>query len=159
MRALDPKQMLLDDVVTSPTSSKPVNRNSDTGYDVAGPSDRPYIIASPSYSKSGTAGPSEEDTYGAANTSGSYSNRSRRSHRSRSKSGDSIDEAISLSSEDSFGKSKEEKRTTKHEKRQRSRSPLKPSKYLFTLDMDKDLLTALRVNFIFSLIFFIVLIY
>ncbi|RGB29074.1 hypothetical protein C1646_767036 [Rhizophagus diaphanus] len=114
MRSLDPKQILLDDVITSPTSSKSVNRNRDTGYDVASPSDRPYIISSPSYSKSGTAGPSEEDIY-----------------------------AISLSSEDSFGKSKK-KRTTKHEKRQRSRSSLKPSKYLFTLDMDKDFLTVLR---------------
>jgi len=130
MRALDLKQMLLDnitDVVLSFTSFR----------SMTGLSDRPHILSSPSYPKGSSA-------YGATGASDT---------RLRwSQSGSSVDEAISLSSDDSC----EKERTTKHVKCQCLRSG---QKYLFTMDMDKDLLIALRVNIFFSIIFFMVLIY
>jgi len=169
MRELDPKDMLLDDdnVVTS---YKPVNRSSsssNTGYyntsrkayGVAGPSNSKgsaYVVAGPSNPRGSAYG-----VAGASNHSSSYSEHSDqpRKRRSRSKSGESIDEAISLSSDNSSGKSKIKKKANKRSKRRHSRSPPNPPKYLFTLDMDKDLLTALRVNVDFSITFFMVLTY
>jgi hypothetical protein len=93
MRALDPKQILLDDVIPSSTSSRLVNRNSD--YDVAESSTSFRLVNR--NSDYDVAGPSDNE----AGTSDSYLHRS---HRSHSKSGDSIDEAILLSSDDSFEK-------------------------------------------------------
>jgi hypothetical protein len=151
MRELDLKEMLLDDdVVTSykpnvATSYKPVNRSSRSSK---------YGVASPSSEHSQPRSRSSEHSDQPRSRSSEHSDQSR----SRSKSGESINEAISLSSDTSSGKRKIKKKTNKQSKRRRSRSPPNPPKYLYTLDMDKDLLNALRVNVVFSIIFFMVLI-
>jgi hypothetical protein len=144
MRELDPKEMLLneeDDVVISGAKSgRKKSSSTSVGHGLAGPSNT--RSSSSTSVGHGLAGPSE--------------------------TGDSIEDAIIVSSDvsvkeepdtrnDDKHRRKVHKDNRDHKKRRRSKStestelqsPKKVPKYLYTSDMDKDLLIALRVIAIF----------
>jgi len=133
----NPDEMLIDGVATSSRSVSRSRRSSTAS----------------TISMIGIAGSSNPSSSAYNSSYNEYNDRLRRrqsrKRRTRSKSVESINDTVSHSESDESDKDKKKRNT--HAKRQNPRSPKERPNYLFTLDLDKDFLTALRVNIIFLL--------